>query len=339
MDDISRELEKEIARSKPKPFKQDRQSQLVVIDDFGQIKSADHLRSLVKFTLIAGIICFAAAAVFIYLYLDLSKKQSKMTSALDTAQEKVEKLTREKEMLMAKVVISGQKLDIIQPPKKEKKTIDEPSAAAGETQSISKEKMPGDTTALLKPDESAAVKNGEPAKKIVKSSKMMDPVVKQPVESQDKQPDSQQEPEAVAKTDTAVLTDTADESEKKINKNVTIEKFRVKKEKNNNDLLVRFDIRKIATVDGDVSGRIFIVLKPEKASQDQWLVVPTAVLKDGIPSEYAKGQYFSISNFKPVKFRIKNQPAPDFFDLAAIFIFNEEKDLIFEKQVDITRAQ
>jgi len=68
-------------------------------------------------------------------------------------------------------------------------------------------------------------------------------------------------------------------------------------------------------------------------------VVPTAALKDGVPSEYKKGQYFSIAHFKPVKFRIKNQADPDFFKKASIFIFNEQAQLIFEELINITEAE
>jgi hypothetical protein len=80
-------------------------------------------------------------------------------------------------------------------------------------------------------------------------------------------------------------------------------------------------------------------LKPDNKIKDHWLVVPTSALKNGIPSEYRKGQYFSIAHFKPVKFRIKNQSDPEFFKKASIVIFNDQGDLIFEKLIDITEAE
>jgi hypothetical protein len=124
-----------------------------------------------------------------------------------------------------------------------------------------------------------------------------------------------------------------------MNKTVSIEKFTVVKDGKTSDLLVRFDIRNISTGPGDVSGRIFTVLKSDNHQEDQWLVVPTAPLTNGVPSEYAKGQYFSIAHFKPVKFRIKNQADADFFTKASIFIFNEDAELIFEELIDITEAE
>ncbi len=139
----------------------------------------------------------------------------------------------------------------------------------------------------------------------------------------------------VKSSESAALTKPA----KIVNKTVTIENFTVKKSRTDKDLLVRFDIRKISEKPGDVSGRIFTVLRPDNTSEDQWLVVPPTTLKNGIPSEYNKGQYFSIANFKPIKFRIKSQADPDFFQKASIFIFNEQEDLIFEKLVAISDAQ
>ena len=47
MEDISRELEREIARSKPKPYIQDRRTRLIIVDDFGEMKSGDHFKTLV----------------------------------------------------------------------------------------------------------------------------------------------------------------------------------------------------------------------------------------------------------------------------------------------------
>ena len=146
------------------------------------------------------------------------------------------------------------------------------------------------------------------------------------------------EPESdkiVKSSESAPLTKPA----KIVNKTVTKENFIVNKSKTDKDLLVRFDIRKISEKPGDVAGRIFTVLIPDNTSEDQWLVVPPTTLKNGIPSEYKKGQYFSIANFKPIKFRIKNQAGQDFFKKASIYIFNEQEDLIFEKLVAISEAQ
>jgi len=258
MEDISREMEREITSSKPKPIKLVRKKRVIIVDDFGVMKSGDYLKILVTILSIISMVCFIAAALFYYLYTGLSKAVKPAETRLVLAEKKVYDLTREKEILMARLVIEGKEPGI-------------------EGESI------------------------ESSPEMESSNEIMPPRV--------------------------------------IKKNIDIEKFSVTKDKTTGDLLVRFDIRNISTEQVHVSGRIFTILKPGNNNEDQWLVVPASSLKNGIPSEYKKGQYFLITNFKPVKFIIKNHADPDFFKQASIFIFNEQADLIFEKRIDITEAK
>ena len=307
MDDISRELEKEIERAKPKPYKQDRKTRLIIVDDFGKMKSGDYLKTFVKFLFLISIVCFSATVIFYYFYTNLLKSSGAMKNRLDIAENRVDKLTREKEVLMAKLVIFGDKLDI------DKIVQATPVDQKLDTNSVSSESASTKIQPVATKDE----------KQVAASS-------------ENKKQDIEPKIEKNIKTAESI---TSEKLEKKINKTVTIENFIVKKSKSNTDLLVRFDIRKIAKIKNDVSGRIFIVLRPDNAPEDRYLVVPTTSLNNGIPSDYNKGQYFSISNFKPVKFRINNQSNPDLFKTASIFIFNEQKDLIFQKIVNITEEQ
>ncbi len=299
MEDISRELEREIARSKPKPYIQDRRTRLIIVDDFGEMKSGDHFKTLVKVFSFMSVICFTAALVFYYLYTDLSRDSSSIEAKLDIAQNKVNKLTQEKEVLMAKLVISGLKLDIApEPPVAKKQNLKSATAAPKEPEQIENKKTP----AKIEKKEDKVEPESD---KIVKASKVVP----------------------------------LDKPDKIINKTVTIENFIVKKSRSNQDLLVRFDIRKLSEEPGDVSGRIFTVLIPDNTSENQRLVVPFTTLINGIPTEYKKGQYFSIAHFKPINFRIESQAEPGFFKKASIFIFNEQEDLIFEKLVTISEEQ
>ena len=307
MEDISRELEREIARSKPKPYKKELKTRLLIVDDFGQMESAEYFKVLVKLLSVISLVCFVAAVVFSYLYVNLSKNSDSIKAKLDIAQKTVNELTQEKEVLMAKLVISGSKLDVVPKPlvaeKREIKPVPlEPEPVEKKEDLIKPETVKPETVKKVKPV-------------VVPTS--VKPVT--PIE-QDSPIDSSRPTEIVDKT-------------------VTIENFIVKKARSNKDLLVRFDIRKISNKPGDVAGRIFTVLRPGNASEEQLLVVPSTPLKNGIPSEYKKGQYFSIAHFKPVKFKIKNQESPDFFKKASIFIFNDKEELIFEKLINISEAQ
>ena len=303
MDDISRELEREIALSKPKPYIPDRRTSVIVVDDFGEMKSGEYFKTLVKFFSCLSVICFIAAIVFYSFYADLSKDSNSIKTKLDIAQEKISKLTQEKEVLMAKLVISGEKLDIAPKPVTPKPSV----AKKKNIKPVAAPPKPGSMENKKKPVKIE--------KKEEKAKSISDKIVK-----------------ATESALTTKPTNIAD-------KTVTIEDFTVRKSGSNKDLLVRFDIRKISKKPGDVSGRIFTVLIPDNTLEGQRLVVPSTTLKNGIPSEYKKGQYFSIASFKPIKFRINTQADPDFFKKASIFIFNEQEELIFEKLVTIGEAQ
>ena len=304
MEDISRELEKEIARSKPKPSKQVRKTRVLIVDDFGEMKSGGYLKNLVTILSIISIVCFVAAALFYYLYTGLSRDASSTKNMLVLAEKKVDELTMEKEVLMARLVISGKEPGI-----EKESEVEEEKPLVSKNQEIKP----------IPPEPEDENKIHKPSSMVEQEKNMIKPKSNTISES----------PEVPAES----------EIPKIVKKTVSTEKFTVTRDGADGDLLVRFDIRNISNEPGDVAGRIFTVLKPDNKLEDQWLVVPTAALKNGIPSEYRKGQYFSIAHFKPIKFRIKNQADSDFFKRASVFIFNNQGDLIFEKLIDITEAE
>lgn len=281
MEDISRELEREIAKARPKPFRKNRKIKILIVDDFGKVISGNHVKIIFVVLLFISIVTFFTSAVFIYKSFVFSRESVSYKDRLVSAEKKLDELTSEKEVLMARLVILGK----------------EPGT---------EKKMENDDGATSKP-----------------------------------QPDAEKENSAglpsIALTEDTVNEQTTETKE--MNKTVLIEKFAVIRNKEGKDLLVRFDIRNISKGQGDVSGRIFTVLKPDSTIENEWLVVPATALENGIPSEYQKGQYFSIAHFKPVKFRIKSKINPDFYKKASIFIFNSEGDLIFEKLIDITEDE
>ena len=293
MEDISRELEREIALSKPKPYKQDRKTSILIVDDFGRMSSGQYLKSFVTVLSFVSLVLLVAAGLLFYLYTGLSRNSGIVQEKLVVSQERVKTLTREKEVLMARLVISGKKPDI-QPDSKNE---------------------PVPTVSL-----DSAKKEKVPAVDLPK-----DPPV--PLKAKPVEPQAPAAP--VVATAPAVP----------VKKTISVEKFTVTRAGGKGDLLVRFDIRNMSEDQGDVAGRIFTLLKPDNSDPGQWLVVPASPLNEGVPTEYKKGQYFSIAHFKPVKFRIKNQADPEFFKKATIFIFNNKGDLIFEHLIPITEAK
>lgn len=309
MEDISRELEKEIAQAKPKPYKQERKTRIIIIDDFGTMKSGEFLKKVLLILSVASATCFIMAVVFCQLYFGLVGETKDVKTQLAAAKTKVQALAGEKEVLMARLVISGKEPGISekQIPKEVKKGSD---TALNQKDKLAK---------LDSPPEKSPLKIDKKKPIVSKKQDVIKPQVD--VTSSTKQTPSTPKPPNISTT-----------------KTVSIEKFTVRKDASNGDLLVRFDIRNTSKTPGDVSGRIFTLLKSDDNDQSKWLVVPSSNLKDGVPAEYRKGQYFSIAHFKPVKFRIKNKKDPDLFKKASIFIFNNQGALIFEELISITEA-
>jgi co-chaperonin GroES (HSP10) len=306
MDDISRELEREITQLKPSPYKKSRKKSILIVDDFGEMRPAGHLRVLVYLFGVLSLVCLLAAGGLYYFFSLQAVENRRLKNEVAGLTKKVEGLTNEREVLMARLVISGKEPGIAVPSEK-------PESAAGKSEKKIKEAVPE------KPESKA----GEiiPETTAAQDSKASVPVVGSGTTDEDKPGTSNQE---------------ALESNVSVQKIVAIEKFTVTRDGADGDLLVRFDIRNISDQPGGVSGRIFTILKPDADSQRDWLVVPTVKLDKGVPTQYKKGQYFSIAHFKPVKFRIENQAGPDFFKKASIYIFNENGDLMFERLIDIT---
>jgi len=316
MEDISRELERQIAQSKPRPYRMSQETQILIVDNFGHIRSGVHLRHLAVVLSFVSVVCFVAAVLFYFFYADLSMPRSPHLNGLTHAETKVEKLTREKEVLMARIVISGKELKLSEKKGPGKKNA---SAALADKKPVVSKK-----TEIRKKAAEIVNKPERPVKPVVADSLHTD-------RSQENSDGSDKG--RVVKAGVSGTSGTKSST-------ISVEKFTVVNDAESGDVLVRFDIRNISTEPGDVSGRIFTLLKPDNGPEDKWLVVPASQLKNGIPSDYKKGQYFSIAHFKPVKFRIKNQTAagPGFFKKASIFIFNTNGELIFQKAIDITES-
>lgn len=308
MEDISRELEKEITQLKPSPYKRSRKKRILTLDDFGEMKSAGYLKVLVYIFGLTSMISLLAAVGFYYFFSNQGVENKALKTQLIGLEKKVDHLLYEKEVLMARLVISGIKPGV------------DTQANETDTQSVklAKEKKAGikekSDLGSVKPASKSKVKGPVPMAKIDVSREKQNIVAAK-----------------VALEPNAPVAP--------VQKNVAIEKFTVTRDGADGNLLVRFDIRNVSKKPGGVSGRIFTILKPTNKSQKNWLVVPLSKLENGVPIQYNKGQYFSIAHFKPVKFRIENQAGPDFFKKAAIYIYNDNGDLMFESLIDITEEK
>jgi hypothetical protein len=309
MEDISRELEREIARSKPAPHKKSKKKRVLIVDDMGGVKPGGYLKYFVGVLLCTALVCLAAAGVFFTLFDQLSRENAELVSRTAALESRVAALTRDKETLMARLVMSGRDPDIAS-------DISDPASAVPDPDTGEKKNKEEQEKSRIQ------AQSDQDTKDMSDTDADVDAGIPQEEHSDTLQ---QEDPETPLVAEEAGRVD--------------IEKFSVTRDRGQGDLLVRFDIRNVSKKPGEVSGRIFTILKPEsgytKKDTDQWLVVPSSPLDNGIPSHTKKGQYFSIAHFKPVKFRIKNIPGQAFFTTASIYIFNDLGELMFQSDIDI----
>jgi len=107
MEDISRELEREIARIKPRSHKTRKENNILIINDFGEIRSGAFLKVLVYFLGVISLAGGLGTVTFYRLYSKANHQTVQLKSSQGVFQKKVDRLTSDKELLMARLVVTG----------------------------------------------------------------------------------------------------------------------------------------------------------------------------------------------------------------------------------------
>ena len=111
---------------------------------------------------------------------------------------------------------------------------------------------------------------------------------------------------------------------------VAVEDFIVFHEPDINTLRVQYKVINTGSKEQPVSGKTIVVLKNTDAEQNKWLPLPSVPLVAGKPSGQW-GRSFSIFNFRTMRFKVNDQPGPDQFNTATVFVFSLTGDLLLEK--------
>ena len=326
MEDISRELEREIARAKPTPYKTNKKKNVLVVNDFGEMKSGRYLWVLVRLLSVTSLVFGVAAAGLYYAYTHQVQRLESMEKRLVLLEKKKNQLVNEKEILMAQLVMAGDKPAL---------AVINDTVSSGKTIGVKTEKSEAKISPQQSGDSKLAQKNADQQVE----SEFPAPAAKQadetPAASSDMDDGEEIATEGVA--DTSEGAETGDEpvAYSARSEVIAVEKFAVSQNSAHDELRVKFNIRNIKEGPGEISGRIFLVLKPEGGGKSDWIVAPKAPLgQNGVPSVYKRGQYFSISRFKPVQFTINSKIPPERLKMTGVFIFNDQGQLIFNDMVE-----
>ena len=120
---------------------------------------------------------------------------------------------------------------------------------------------------------------------------------------------------------------------------VSVEDLEVTYELSSKTYRARFKLRNTGYNSGPISGYTAVVLRNKGMEPDKGLTLPKVKLVSGRPAGYKRGQYFSISRFKTVKFRTVHHSDPKQYNMATIFVFDSTKNLILEKNIPIKVAE
>ncbi len=101
------------------------------------------------------------------------------------------------------------------------------------------------------------------------------------------------------------------------------------------ELRVNFIVKNADLNSKKVSGRIFVLLKHDETDQKRWVVVPSVKLNSGKPADYRRGQFFKISRYKTVKFKVRGVAASEDYKIATIFVYSKDGDKILEEKIPV----
>lgn len=117
---------------------------------------------------------------------------------------------------------------------------------------------------------------------------------------------------------------------KKTPMSVTLNDITTSRDEGSSQLKIRFIIKN-ESKRRPIAGRVFAVLKPDSEKSQEWVALPPVILKGGEPSLPSRGQFFSINNYKSVKFRFNNRQGDNHYKKMTVFVFTTEGEKVFEE--------
>ncbi len=294
----ARELERELeARLRPvRPGKKSRAT-LYLIDDSGRVDPVPWVRWLVIVLAGLALVLATTTSVLVWVLVHGGASRIELIERLDAQEQTIQGLVNDREILMARMVLSGNTAGL------DTGNGREPASGRGKNAEPGVGPQPEKSDDPPPPLGSGGVQL---------EKKGLDLSGHSPSRGASEMVHSVSEPALGA---------------------VAIEALRVSNDDGNGDLRVRFNIKNRSPDLATISGYVFVILKPAASSDPDWLVLPAVAIDRGKPALYSKGQYFSIAHFKPISFRVKSTLSPDAFNLATVVVYDGEGGLIFMQDI------
>lgn len=186
---------------------------------------------------------------------------------------------------------------------------------------------------VIKPGSEAEVKTGSGTETVASTKRAPSP---KPAAPKPK-PKPEPQPKPISEPQQATLKPepkpVGQESQSKIS--VAAEKLTTIFETGTNLLRVEYVLRNTGEKTKPINGQTLVILKKEGKDPNSWLVLPSVPLESGRPKG-SEGYFFSIYNYRTIRFRISNQTDIDQFTEAVVYVFSKDGDLVLEKQFTVS---
>ena len=187
--------------------------------------------------------------------------------------------------------------------------------------------------AEAKPDEK---KNGSAS--IQKSPVRISQVAKPPAPRSEDTKDALTETlKPVAEDSAAQTSEVSDQAKSVPAQRLVVEEFEIWQEEYGDSLKFQFTLKNTDPQHRKVKGYIFVVLKPEKGSQEPVIAYPQTLLEDGKPAVFKKGEYFSIAQFKRVFGSFPAIKAIGHFKTATVYAYSGKGSILVEKVYEVEK--
>jgi hypothetical protein len=109
--------------------------------------------------------------------------------------------------------------------------------------------------------------------------------------------------------------------------NISVGDLELRQQPAESSVRFQFSLKNADAEGRKASGYTFVVLKPKADSPEPARGSPWTPLKDGVPTVFKRGQYFSISRFKFVRGVIPQIQDLNRFDTATVYVYTEEGEV------------
>jgi hypothetical protein len=302
MERFSENRDKEFNRlAVPKTKKRANRWTLMLVGDRGRVISIKRFKGLAVTSALLFFIVTALAAGLYFLYNRKVDENKLLQNSLEDTRSKVKFLQGEKEQLMVSLVLAESKIKA------------GPAEATTEPMEEVSEASPPISAPATTPPQAGEDKY---VPETTKTTAVQEPVSVSAA--------------AVPAADISVAS--LRDAELQV---VQIEELTVLNESENRRFQIKFKLRKTDPDIETLSGRAFVVLKQDADNQKKWITIPSVTLDAGKPSSFRRGQFFSINRFKVMTFKGRYWSDPNRFQHIAIFVYDEEGKLLFERETPI----